>query len=97
MVVKSDVDVEPETDVCVEVCSLIKCSWLSWEYNSTKIVGQDCERGHMSWIVQYSDDHSSPHMAAVLFSYVHCKGSSKARMLATLLSRDERDQLQPWL
>ena len=38
-----------------------------------------------------------PHMASVLFSYVDCKGGSKARMLATLLSRDERDQLQPWL
>ena len=44
-------------------------------------------------IAQYSDDHLNPHMALALFSYVHCK----ARMLATLLSRDERDQLQPWL
>ena len=50
-----------------------------------------------STYVQYRDDHFNPHMASVLFSYVHYKGGSKARMLATLLSRDGRDQLQAGL
>ena len=73
---------------------------MPWEDNSTEIVWHGLKRAYVWFhvmIVQYSDDHLNPHMGLALFSYVHCKGASKARMLATLLSRDERDQLQPWL